>query len=100
LIIEERFMVGTSPLYVNKIVELAARYKIPTIYPRRDYVEPGGLVSYAADYDDVFRQAGIYTGRILKGEKPAQCCPARGRSYYDRFQMVRRDPADTASQVI
>jgi putative tryptophan/tyrosine transport system substrate-binding protein len=55
----------------NEILALAARYKIPTIYPRRDYVDRGGLMSYAADYADTFRQAGIYTGRILKGEKPA-----------------------------
>jgi putative tryptophan/tyrosine transport system substrate-binding protein len=52
-------------------LKLAARYKIPTIYPRRDYVERGGLMSYAADYADTFRQADIYTGRILKGKKPA-----------------------------
>ena len=50
---------------------LAARYKIPTIYPRRDYVETGGLRSYAADYADTFRQAGVCTGRILAGAKPA-----------------------------
>src|SRR5262245_4313984 len=55
----------------NEILALAARHKIPTIYPRRDYVDRGGLMSYAADYADSFRQAGIYTGRILKGEKPA-----------------------------
>jgi putative ABC transport system substrate-binding protein len=55
----------------NEILALAARYKIPTIYPRRDYVDRGGLMSYAADYADSFRQAGIYAGRILKGEKPA-----------------------------
>ena len=55
----------------TEILALAARYKVPTIYPRRDYVERGGLMSYAADYADTFRQAGIYTGRILKGEKPA-----------------------------
>jgi|SRR5215510_2517704 len=55
----------------DEILALAARYKVPTIYPRRDYVERGGLMSYAADYADTFRQAGIYTGRILKGEKPA-----------------------------
>jgi ABC-type uncharacterized transport system substrate-binding protein len=58
-------------LYPNEILALAARYKIPTIYPRRDYVERGGLMSYAADYADTYLQAGIYTGRILKGEKPA-----------------------------
>jgi putative ABC transport system substrate-binding protein len=55
----------------NEILALAARYKIPTIYPRRDYVDRGGLMSYAADYADSFRQAGTYAGRILKGEKPA-----------------------------
>ena len=49
----------------NAILALAARNKIPTIYPRRDYVERGGLMSYAADYADTFRQAGVYTGRIL-----------------------------------
>jgi putative ABC transport system substrate-binding protein len=55
----------------NEILALAARYRIPTMYPRRDYVERGGLMSYAADYAETFRQAGVYAGRILKGEKPA-----------------------------
>jgi len=55
----------------NEILALAARYKIPTIYPRRSYVEAGGLMSYAADYADTYRQAGVYTGRILAGAKPA-----------------------------
>jgi len=65
-------IVGPSPFRnTNEILALAARYKIPTIYPRRDYVEAGGLMSYAADYADTFRQAGVYTGRILAGAKPA-----------------------------
>jgi putative tryptophan/tyrosine transport system substrate-binding protein len=65
-------VVGPFPFRnINEILTLAARYKIPAIYPRRDYVDRGGLMSYAADYADTFRQAGIYTGRILKGEKPA-----------------------------
>jgi putative tryptophan/tyrosine transport system substrate-binding protein len=64
-------IVGTTPLDDKKIVELAAQYKIPTMYQRREQTEAGGLISYGADFADIYRQAGIYTGRILKGEKPA-----------------------------
>jgi putative tryptophan/tyrosine transport system substrate-binding protein len=64
-------IVGAFPFTSNKLVELAARYKIPTMYPRRDYIEAGGLMSYAAGYDEIHRQVGIYAGRILKGERPA-----------------------------
>jgi putative ABC transport system substrate-binding protein len=44
---------------------------IPTVFSVRDYVEAGGLMSYGTDIADMFRQVGVYTGRILKGEKPA-----------------------------
>ena len=63
-------IVGAFP-FTHKIVQLAAHYRIPTIYPRRDYVDAGGLMSYAVGYAEVYRQVGIYTGRILNGEKPA-----------------------------
>jgi putative tryptophan/tyrosine transport system substrate-binding protein len=63
-------IVGAFP-FTHKIVRLATHYRIPTIYPRRDYVEAGGLMSYAVGYAEIYRQVGIYTGRILKGEKPA-----------------------------
>jgi ABC-type uncharacterized transport system substrate-binding protein len=63
-------IVGAFP-FSHKIVQLAALHSIPTIYPRRDYIEAGGLMSYAVGYAEIFRQVGIYTGRILKGEKPA-----------------------------
>jgi putative ABC transport system substrate-binding protein len=51
-------------------VELAARYSIPTIYSFRDYVVAGGLISYRINLGDNYRRAGIYAGRIIRGEKP------------------------------
>jgi putative tryptophan/tyrosine transport system substrate-binding protein len=52
------------------MTDLAARYKIPTMYPARGFVAVGGLISYAADKREASRQLGDLVGRVLKGEKP------------------------------
>jgi putative ABC transport system substrate-binding protein len=66
-------IVSADPFFTSqrdRVVALAAQYAIPTSYQWRDFTEIGGLISYGANRIDIYRQTGIYAGRLLKGEKP------------------------------
>jgi putative ABC transport system substrate-binding protein len=70
----DAILVNADPLFFARRVQLvtqASRHALPTMYPNREYVEIGGLISYGPKLTDQFRQVGIYVGRILKGDKPA-----------------------------
>jgi len=72
----DALVIASAPFFDNvaindKLAALTMRNTMPAIYQQRAFPAAGGLMSYGANYNDAFRQAGIYTGRILKGEKPA-----------------------------
>ncbi len=70
----DALLVGADPYFNSQretIVALAARYSVPAVYQWREFVEAGGLMSFGTSLADVYRKAGAYAGRILKGEAPA-----------------------------
>jgi putative ABC transport system substrate-binding protein len=67
-------LVGADPFFAassQQVATLAARHRVPAIYNRRDFAAAGGLMSYGTNFRDAMRQVGVYAGRILNGEKPA-----------------------------
>ena len=67
-------VLSADPFFTNRsgeLIGLAASYKIPAMYPYREHVRAGGLMSYGAKFDDTYRQVGLYVSQILKGAEPA-----------------------------
>jgi putative ABC transport system substrate-binding protein len=83
----DAFYVGSSPfLFARRVqlAQLAIAARLPTMFGAREHVEAGGLMSYGASLMDAYRQMGVYTGRILKGAKPADLPVVQST----RFELV------------
>src|SRR5262245_415760 len=83
----DALLVVPQGLLINRrvqIVTYATRHALPAIYPNRDFAEIGGLMSYGANSEEQYRHAGIYAGRVLKGEKPADMPVLRA----SKFELV------------
>ena len=83
----DALLVGADPFILSRrllIATLAARHALPAVYTQREFVDAGGLLSYGASTTEAYRQGGIYTGKVLKGAKPADLPVMRST----KFELV------------
>jgi putative tryptophan/tyrosine transport system substrate-binding protein len=78
----------TTIVHRNLVIALAARHRLPAVYPLRTFVEAGGLMSYGTDQNDMFRLAAFYVDRILRGDKPAEL-PVRAPTRFETSINVK-----------
>ena len=84
-------VIGADPLFTSRLEQLAAltvRHAMPAVYQFREFTEAGGLMSYGGSLTDTFRAAGVYTGRVLRGDKPADL-PVQQTTKVELFLNLR-----------
>jgi putative ABC transport system substrate-binding protein len=84
---ENALVIGQDVFFIThteQLASLSVRHAVPAIFPNREFAHAGGLMSYGTGVADVYRQVGIYAGRILKGEKPADLPVIQA----SKFEMV------------
>jgi putative ABC transport system substrate-binding protein len=95
----DALLVGADPLFLDRrvpLVTLATRHLLPSVYFQRQFVEVGGLISYGASNLVRYREIGIYAGRILRGEKPADMPVVQPT----RFELVINLPTARATGIV
>jgi putative ABC transport system substrate-binding protein len=84
-------VIGSDPFFTarsDRLAALAIRHAVPAIYDNREFVSAGGLISYGGSHTDVYRLIGVYTARILKGEKPGDL-PVQQRTKVELFLNLK-----------
>jgi putative ABC transport system substrate-binding protein len=95
----DAFLISPEALFVTRrvqLITLAARHALPALYHRREFADAGGLMSYGSSLADQFRQTGVYAGRILKGENPAEM-PVQLPTKFE-FSSICKRPNRSASK--